>query len=184
MADNETVTWGHGENDVVKDPAYFHELRRAIGWTSPIALFGTSSLAMYQQIESMQGAELQKRIESLKDDKVRVRLPSRSYSGYENRVALVRFGALGLFLLTWSGLVAQLVPLSPQLTLYEAFGLILAAVAFSFLAGKVIQVFAWHVGSALIILPYTAKLWDLISADSSVTKADTREDNSSGPEIV
>ena len=49
---------------------------------------------MYQQIESMQGAELQKRIESLKDDKVRVRLPSRSYSGYVNRVALVRFGAL------------------------------------------------------------------------------------------
>jgi hypothetical protein len=188
MADNGATTPGQAEDEVTKDIGYFDELRRAVGWASPIALFGTSGLAMYQRIDSMQADELRKRIESVQSDKLRAQLFSGAYDNYRFRVRLVRYTAMGSFLLLLLPLsfISSIFsgPAAHPYSYYLAVGLILAAELLLFVLAKAVQVATWRIASDTVIQRQAIRVWRMIPADSIRTETDTGKDDSTGLESV
>ena len=129
---------------VVKDAEYFDELRRAIAWTSPIALFGTSGLAVYQRIESAQDFELRKQ------------LRAQVYSRYHSQIGVLRIITA---VIPWLSIhLTQVFIMSLGLTAKDTSGLrvyglivlvLIVEIAF-FLIAKFIQVVLWRLGSEAI----------------------------------
>ena len=154
------------ENLVVKDAEYFDELRRAIAWTSPIALFGTSGLAAYQRIESAQDFELRKQ------------LRAQVYSRYHSQIVFLRILTA---VIPWLSIpLTQGFIMSLGLTakdtsglrLYGLIVLVLIVEILFFLMAKFIQVVLWRLGSEVIRRNGISSNSRL---DDTTSESDTRE---------
>lgn len=148
MADDEIATADEAENDVEKDVKYFDELRQAVGRTSPIALFGTSGLVVYQRIESIQDLELHKR------------LPGTDYRKYHSWVILLRF-VTGL--VPWLALIGAITVISSWANGLSLLGTFIEVTFWSiifFIVAKAVQVAVWRLVSFYVIRRLTIRLWD------------------------
>lgn len=131
------------EHPVVKDAEYFNDLRKAVSWTSPTAIFGTSGLAMYRRIESAQDFELHKQ------------LPREIYSRYHFLFWSLRILTAiipWLSLLPPAAFLSSALPLEgiSETHLYELVVATLALGITAFIIAKVIQFLVWRAGSAAI----------------------------------
>jgi hypothetical protein len=137
------------ENLVVKDAEYFDELRRAIAWTSPIALFGTSGLAVYQRIESAQDFELREQVNS-------EQLPAQTYSRYHSQIVVLRIltAVIPWLSIPLTQVYIMSLGLSAKdtsgLLVYGLIALVLIVEILFFLVAKFIQVVFWRLGSEAI----------------------------------
>jgi hypothetical protein len=152
------------EHFVLKDAEYFDEVRRAVAWTSPIALFGTSGLAAHQRIESAQDFELRKQL-----------APER-YSRYHLLIEILR---LVTAVIPW--LSISLIPFTIMsfdlsvkdisgVHIYALIGLILAIQSMYFLIAKFIQVAFWRLGSTAI------RYWIGVSKNSRLDDSSSESD--------
>ena len=142
------------EDEVVKDAAYFDELRRAFRGTCPIALFGTSGLAVHKSIECAQDLELSKQVESATDPDRREQLRT-VYSRYHIFTAALSYLTEALpwlsvlIILTLINSAIRTLP-KPTTELYGAIVAVLAGSAAIFMVAKILQVILWRVGSFAI----------------------------------
>ena len=143
------------EDEVVKDAAYFDELRRAVKETTAIsALAGTSGLAVYKSIESLQDLELRKQVESVTDPNSRERLHI-VYSRYHSLIGALWYitGALpwlSAFIISVLIGNAAKGPLPWTTHRYELIAIALGESALIFGGAKLIQFFFWRLGSSAI----------------------------------
>jgi len=142
------------EDEVVKDAAYFDELRRAVSGTQPIALFGTSGLAVRKSIECAQDLELSKQIELATDPDSRERLRT-VYFRYHISTTILSYVTEAL---PWLSVLIIIILVNnvtkslPKSTAhrYEVITALLIGSAAIFLIVKFIQVILWRLGSFTI----------------------------------
>ena len=152
------------EHLVVKDAEYFDELRKAVAWTSPLALFGTSGLAVYQRIESAQDLELDKQ------------LSAEVYSRYHSQFGILRIATAFIPLLSIPLALSSVIDLdlsakmSSGLLIYALIAIFLVVEFLYFLIAKLIQVALWRLGSAAI------RHWSGVSQNSRLRNASSKSD--------
>ena len=150
------------EDEVVKDAAYFNELRRAVRGTPLIALFGTSGLAVHKSIECAQDLELRKQVESATDPDRRERLRT-VYSRYHIFTTALSYFTEALpwlsvlIILTLINSAIKTLP-KPTTERYEIIAAVLAGSAAIFMVVKILQVILWRVGSSAIRYGIYARL--------------------------
>ena len=177
---DENARTGYPENEVVKDAAYFDELRRAVKGTPLIALFGTSGLAVYKSIDSAQDLELRKQVESVTDSNSRKRLYKVS-SRYHFLITALRYvtGAvpwLSVFLILDYVTNSFHYPPASTTRRIELTAAVLAISIVIFTLAKVAQVILWRLGSFTIRYlngMYTGRR--ALSKTSEVNHRDTAE---------
>jgi hypothetical protein len=142
------------EDEVVKDAAYFDELRRAVKETKTSALFGTSGLAVYKSIECLQDLELRKQVESVTDPNRRERLHV-VYSRYHFSIGALQYitealpwlSAFIIFILVKNTAES---PLPWTTHRYELIAIALGKSVLIFVITKGIQFALWRMGSSAI----------------------------------
>jgi apolipoprotein N-acyltransferase len=152
------------EHLVVKNAEYFDEVRRAVAWTSPIALFGTSGLAVYQRIESAQDFEL------------RAQLSPKVYSRYRFQIEVLRVVTA---IIPWLSILLTLISIMSLgltakdisgLHVYALIAIVLIVEFLYFLTAKLIQVALWRLGSKAI------RYWSGVSGNSRLDDASSESD--------
>jgi hypothetical protein len=142
------------EDEVVKDAGYFDELRRAVKGTQPIALFGTSGLAVHKSIECAQDLELRKQVESATDPDSRERLRTVYFRYHISTTVLsyVTEALPWLSVLIIAMLVSNVTRSLPEATThrYEIITALIIGSAAIFMFAKAIQVILWRLGSFTI----------------------------------
>lgn len=142
------------EDEVVKDAAYFNELRRAVRGTPLIALFGTSGLAVHKSIERAQDLELSKQVQSATDPDRRERLRTvySSYHTFTTALSYFTEALPWLSVLPIPILINSAIKNLPKPTTqrYEIIAALLAISAATFMVVKIFQVILWRVGSFAI----------------------------------
>lgn len=147
------------EHDVVRDAAYFNDLRRAVRWTPPTALLGTSGLAVYQRIESAQDFELQKQLESTRDSEL-FRKRRTTYTRYHYGIMALRIVTKALVWIFVPVIVASInsnaisnAEVSKNAPVLGFYGLLVAIFAEGvalLIIAKIVQFIFWRIGSEVI----------------------------------